>query len=163
MIILGHSRAAAGGAQDLYFDPASDSAVAWTRSTGSTNFSCVDDGTRQPGVPGTDNITTTGPGNADDYTVTQLVTFAGNSASIDLWAYASDSTPAANNITVDLYIAAAWVGAVGTTVGALAWYSFNFVGVWTQAQVRACKIRITKASASASSRCDGFYGLVNLT
>ena len=150
-----------GGGEDLYFDPAGNDAVTWTPDT--TNYADVDDGTRQPGVPGTDKIATWIPGSSDDFTVTQTVTFAGNSASIDLWAYVYDSTAAPNNIQFNLYIAAAWQGAVGFTAGpGLTWYSVNFVGAWTQAQVRACKIRITKNSASTSSRCDGFYGLVNL-
>jgi len=148
------------GREDLFFDPAGNDTVDWTPSAG-TNWECVDDGTRQPTAPGADENTAGSPGDEDDYTVTQTVTFAGNSASIDLWAYVSDTTPATDNITFDLYIASAWQGAEGITAGTeLAWHNVTFTGVWTQAQVRAAKIRITKASASDTSTCRAFYGLV---
>ena len=149
--------------ETLIFRPAANDSVTWTPSVG-TNYECVDDDVEDPDAPDSDNVSQPTSGD-DDYTVTQDVTFAGTSASIDIKTYAG-ATQA--YLQVDLYIAGGWQGAqmqfTEMAPAGYQWRTSNFVGTWTQAQVRAAKIRITSSNyGSPGDACyvRAVYGVVN--
>ena len=149
--------------ETLIFRPAANDSVTWTPSVG-TNYECVDDDVEDPDAPDSDNVSQPASGD-DDYTVTQDVTFAGTSASIDIKTYAG---AAQAYLQVDLYIAGGWRGAqmqfTEMAPAGYQWRTSNFVGTWTQAQVRAAKIRITSSNyGSPGDACyvRAVYGVVN--
>ena len=129
-----------------YVDPVGDNAVAWTPSTGTVHYVLVDDAVRQPTVPTTtDYISAVTFGVNDDFDMGTLT--VSEVSSVTVWAYAKHDTAAALNLNV--YLAGAWQTAntTNTLSGTYAWYSATWNGSWSQADLDALLVRVTKTNA----------------
>ena len=130
-----------------YVDPVGDNAVTWTPSAGTDHYALVDDGVRQPDAPDTADYVsyTAAPGANEDFDMGTLT--VSEVSSVTVWAYAKHDAAAALNLNV--YLAGAWQTAntTNTLSGTYAWYSATWNGSWSQADLDALLVRVTKTNA----------------
>jgi hypothetical protein len=125
----------------VYMDPDGDDYVEMWRSTGDTNYQCVDDGVRQPGTPGGDYVIKdydSSPG-ADVYSLSDPPSGASD---VKVWVYGT--TGIHTVIKVDFYVDGEWQGeqqVIGSGQTGV-WGSHVYSGEWTEEQLAEAKVKV---------------------
>ena len=137
-----------------YYDPNADTAdTGWTRSTGATNFGCVDDAVRSPTNASTGgdgaNLSTSTSGNK---TGVKFGTGVYNStATYKLWVYAAGGTKRKIQYETSVNDGTSWAAIADLVAAgaAAAWVSVDVTSLITsQAQLDAFAARFTCTSTS---------------
>jgi len=130
-----------------YVDPNGNGTnIEWT-PIGSYHYQAVDDAVRQPTAPteGTDEAVRTGGvlGVREEYNYTTLT--VGSVFGIWPWVYFKKATGGDTTANIQIYMGGAWqtaqtIAILGGGVGV--WYSKEFLGTWTQADLNALQTRL---------------------
>ena len=137
-----------------YLDPNGDSSTAWDVENGPANYDDINDETRPPTAPDTtqyaNRVELYTAATGDDVYEMEAAPSGATTTSIVVYAYGYVWPGAA--ISVDLYIAGSWEGAValGYTDYVAAWKSATFSGSWSEAQVNAMQVKLSKTAGAST-------------
>lgn len=128
-----------------FVDPNGDVTTQWEVTPAGTHFSTIDDGVRQPTEPGyLDYIEAHIIDVIDTFDMTPLtVTSVSN---ITVWSFGRSEAPASGvKCTCSINTGSGWADDVDFSfTTSYTWKSVSFDGTWTQAELNALQVRLTK-------------------
>jgi hypothetical protein len=152
-----------------YLYPNGDVSTEWSRSTGSTNYTLIDETSsssfRSPNPADTSDYvySPAGGGFTDVYDMSTASFAVGNVSGIVVWFYIGDDGNGGEiDISPEIYVKGAWNNDNGNasilTFGTTGdWVNYSFNGNWNQNDIDSLKVKLNCTYCDFDTKCFGTY------